>query len=81
MLLEYCGCTRAAEPLRPADFQQLRAFFAKGVERVTLQNRINIARTIFKYGYKSNSLPREVDFGVEFDRPSAVPSSLLCRAP
>src|SRR5262245_9121147 len=71
LLLEHCGRTRAAEHLQPMDFQRLRAFFAKDVGHVTLRNRINITRMIFKYGYKSKLLPKEADFGVDFDKPSA----------
>jgi len=71
LLLEFFGRTRAAVQLHPMDFQRLRAHFAKGVGPVTLSNRINVVRMIFKYGYKSKLLTKEAEFGVEFEKPSA----------
>jgi integrase len=71
MLVEFFGRQTPAEQLRSADFQRLRADIAAKCGHVTLGNRINVIRMIFKYGYKTELLSRPAQFSVEFDKPSA----------
>lgn len=49
MLVRFLGRETPAEQLRSADFQRLRADIAAKCGHVTLGNRINVVRMIFKY--------------------------------
>lgn len=62
---------KPADSLSPPDFQKLRAKLAKEYGPVTLGNRINVVRMIFKYGLKAGLLTKPAEFSVEFDKPSA----------
>lgn len=70
-LLEALGRTRVVEDLRGDDFDQLRKHFAKRSGLVSLANKINRARIIFKYCYDAELIDRPVRFGANFKRPSA----------
>ena len=64
------GRTTAVEHLRPEDFAQLRAAFAKGRGPVTLGNLVRVSRMVFKYGYDAGLLEKPVRFGPSFNLPS-----------
>ena len=70
-LIDTFGRTRPAASLRPTDFQDLRASMAAKWGPVALGNEIQIVRSIFRYGLKSELLEREARFGAEFNKPTA----------
>lgn len=71
MLAEFFGRTRPADDVRQDDFQALRANMAKRWGPIALGNEIQIVRSIFRYGVRSDLLPKEPKYGVSFDKPSA----------
>lgn len=71
-LVEELGGKRRVDELRPEDFESLRKGMAKGCSVVTLRNKINLARTVFKFAFDSRMIDRPVDFGQSFDRPSTM---------
>jgi integrase len=71
MLAAYFGRDRRADDLRSDDFQELRASMAKRWGPVALGNRIQVVRSIFRWGYESERLDTPVRFGPGFKKPSA----------
>ena len=71
MLATSLGRTRPADDFRQEDFDALRAKMAKRWGPIALGNEIQIVRSIFRYGVRSELLDKEPKFGVSFDKPSA----------
>lgn len=71
LLLDHFGKTQRIDVLSPDDFQGLRNAMAKGCSLVTLRNRVNITRVLFKYAYEARAIDRPVHFGQSFERPPA----------
>lgn len=71
MLAAQLGRDRLASDLRPDDFAELRASMAKRWGPVALGNRIQVVRSIFRWGFESELLADPVRFGPAFKKPSA----------
>ncbi len=65
------GKGRAADDVRPEDFQKLRAAMAKKWGPVKLGNEIQTVRSVFRFGFESGLLALPVRFGPAFKKPSA----------
>lgn len=64
------GATRSADSLSAADFEQLRAAFAKRYGPVRLKREITQARMIFRYCFEAGHLTVPVKFGPQFKAPA-----------
>ena len=71
-LIDRFGRDRRVDSLRPSDFEGLRTEMADGCNLVTLKNKVNRARMVFKFAFDSRMIDRPVDFGQSFDRPSMM---------
>ena len=71
LICESFGKTRAADDVRPDDFQSLRATMAKKWGAVRLGNQIGFARSVFKFAAEEQLLAHPVSFGKTFKKPSA----------
>ncbi len=69
-LVRVLGPGRLVANLRPADFEKLRADFAKTHGVVTLNDDITRAKVILHYAFNQGLIDRPVVFGSSFDRPS-----------
>jgi integrase len=65
----FFGRERAVLSITREDLADLRKHLAKGVNAVTLSNRIGAVRSILKYAYDEELIDRPVRFGVELKRP------------
>ena len=70
------GRNRAAEDLTPADFNRLKAAFAKGRGKKTpgiasVSNEVRRTRTVFKRAYDMRLVNRPANFGPDFRQASA----------
>ncbi len=68
-VLRVLGPGRQVANLRPADFEKLRADFAKTHGPVALHSDITRARVLFHYAFKQHLIDRPVAFGDSFDKP------------
>jgi integrase len=64
------GPGRLAANLRPADFEKLRADFAKTHGPVSLHSDITRARVLFKYAFDQSLIEVPLKYGQSFDKPS-----------
>ena len=71
MLIEFFGRERLVDDLSPGDFERFRADLAKRFGVVTLRNKINRCRIVFRFAHTERLLDRPVHFGQSFSRPSA----------
>lgn len=71
-LVEKLGRSTPVEHLEPADFSELRAHLAEGVNLKTLEGRIASVRAIFNHADKNGWLERPLSriWGTEFGKPS-----------
>jgi integrase len=69
-VLRVFGPGRLVANLRPADFEKLRADFAKTHGPVALHSDITRSRVLFHYAFKQGLIDRPVTFGDSFDKPS-----------
>lgn len=70
LLCEILGNGRSAADVGPDDFQKVRAVLAKRYAPVGLTNRIQVVRSLFKYGYDAELLEKPARFGL-FKKPRA----------
>lgn len=70
LLVDIVGSKRTASDIGPDDFADLRAQLSKRFGPVSLTNRIQVIRSIFKYGYDAGLLERPARFGL-FKKPRA----------
>jgi integrase len=70
-LVKAFGATRAILDLHPDDFAKLRAAWAERWSAVRVKKFIVLARGIFKFAVKNKLVPLAIEFGSEFDLPSA----------
>jgi integrase len=68
-LLQAFGPQRLLSDIRPRDFEELRAAWAKKCGPVRLGNEINRARVIFNFAYQNELIDKPVRFGSAFRRP------------
>ena len=69
-LIDGLGPDRLLADIQPADFERLRAAWARKWGPVRLGNEINKTRVLFNYGYKNGMLDRPIRYGEGFKRPS-----------
>ena len=69
-VLDAFGKDRPVDDLTAADFQALRARFAKKYGPHTLSRKVQQVRTLFKYGYDAGHIDRLVRIGPMFVRPA-----------
>ena len=69
-ILKVLGPGRHVAKLRPIDFENLRADFAKTHNSTTLSDDITRARVVFKYAFDSDLIDRPVKYGQGFKKPS-----------
>jgi integrase len=69
-LIDTFGRDRQLTDITTADFEQLRAKWAKTCGSVRLGNEINRAKMVFKYGYDYGLIERPIRYGEGFKRPS-----------
>lgn len=70
LLCAVIGPSRSAADIGPDDFQKVRAVLAKRYSPVGLTNRIQVVRSLFKYGYDCGLLDKPARFGL-FKKPRA----------
>jgi integrase len=66
------GRAKIVEHLKPKDFDDLRAKLAEGVSKVTLANRIRMARILFKFASDQDLIEKPLKFGQNFKSPTKV---------
>lgn len=66
------GRGKIVEHLKPKDFDDLRAKLADGVSKVTLANRIRMARILFKFASDQDLIEKPIKFGQNFKSPTKV---------
>ena len=71
MLIESFGRERLVDDLAPGDFERFRAGLAKRFGAVTLRNKVNRCRIVFRFAHTERLIDRPVHFGQSFSRPSA----------
>jgi integrase len=69
-MVEAFGKTRLVSDLAGADFEKLRAAFAKTLGPVALGNEIQRVRTVLKFAYDEELIEKPVRFGSSFKKPS-----------
>lgn len=67
--VNFFGRDRAVLSISRQDLADLRKYLSKGVNAVTLSNRIGAVRSILKYAYDEELIERPVRFGAELKRP------------
>ena len=67
--VNFLGRDRTVLSISRQDLAELRKHLAKGVNAVTLSNRIGAVRSILKYAYEEELIDRPVRFGSELKRP------------
>lgn len=68
-VVEQFGARRLVDDLRAEDFSQLRGKLSKGLSLRELGKRIQLVRSLFKYGFDAELMDKPVRFGPEFRRP------------
>ena len=69
-LVDVLGPHRSADDIGPDDFAKVRAVLAKRYKPVSLTNKIQTVRSLFKYGYDAGLLAKPARFGL-FKKPRA----------
>jgi integrase len=70
-LVKVLGKDRPVDDLLADDFDKLRAQIARSWGPIRLANEIQRTRSIFRYGWESGLIEKEVRFGPGFKKPSA----------
>ncbi len=70
LIVGHFGRNRVVTDLMAADFEDLRASFAKGRGPVALGNLITVARMLFKYGWDQGLVDHPPRYGQGFNKPS-----------
>jgi integrase len=69
-VLRVFGAGRLVSNLRPADFEELRADFAKTHGPASLHSDITRARVLFNYAFDQGLIEVSLKYGQSFDKPS-----------
>lgn len=69
-LLRHLDGNKQVDDLRPEDFTELRAKYAKDWAPGTVGNEVQRVRVIFNFAYESSLVDRPVRFGPTFKKPS-----------
>ena len=68
-LIKFFGRSRAVESITRDDIKKLRAFLARGVNPQTLNGRVGVTRSIFKFAYDEELIDKPIRFGKDLKRP------------
>lgn len=71
LLVAHFGKTQRVDDLAPEDFRALKLALSKRLSAVSLGNTINRIRCVFKYAVDCKLIKEKVNYGQEFNRPSA----------
>lgn len=69
-MLAHFGKRRLATDIRGDDFASLRVVLAKGIGLAELAKRIQVVRSVFKFGFDTELLATPPRYGKGFDKPS-----------
>ncbi len=68
-LIKFFGLHREVETITREDIKKLRAFLARGVNPKTLDGRVGVTRSIFKFAYEEELIDKPIRFGKDLKRP------------
>jgi integrase len=68
-LIKFFGRNRSVESITRDDVKKLRAFLARGVNPQTLNGRVGVTRSIFKFAYDEELIEKPIRFGKDLKRP------------
>jgi len=68
-LIKFFGRNRTVESITRDDVKKLRAFLARGVNPQTLNGRVGVTRSIFKFAYDEELIEKPIRFGKDLKRP------------
>lgn len=68
-LVSFFGRNHPVESITRQDIKKLRAFLARGVMPQTLNGRVGVARSIFKFAYDEELVEKPIRFGKDLKRP------------
>jgi integrase len=68
-LIKFFGLNREVESITREDVKKLRAFLARGVNPKTLDGRVGVTRSIFKFAYEEEYIDKPIRFGKDLKRP------------
>jgi integrase len=68
-LIKFFGRNRAVESITRDDVKKLRAFLARGVNPQTLNGRVGVTRSIFKFAYDEELIEKPIRFVKDLKRP------------
>lgn len=71
-IVAYFGPNRVVEELKPLDFQRFRDHLSKNVGLVTLSNRIQHARIVFRWASEEDLIEHPLKFGAGFKKPKRL---------
>ena len=71
-IVAYFGKNQIVEELKPLDFQRFRDHLSKGVGLVTLSNRIQHARIVFRWASEEDLIEHPLKFGSGFKKPKRL---------
>lgn len=71
-LIDQFSRERKVSDLRPEDFRAYRTALAKRLGPVAMKGAVNVARIIFAFAFDNNLIEKPVNFGQEFERPTAL---------
>ncbi len=70
LIIDHFGKSLAVSDVQTADFEKLRAKFAKTRGLVSLGNVVRMVRIVFKYAFDADLIERPIKFGPGFKLPS-----------
>ena len=68
-LITFFGRNRTVDSITRDDIKKLRAFLARGVNPQTLNGRVGVTRSIFKFAYDEELIEKPIRFGKDLKRP------------
>jgi integrase len=68
-LITFFGRNRTVDSITRDDIKKLRAFLARGVSPQTLNGRVGVTRSIFKFAYDEELIEKPIRFGKDLKRP------------
>jgi integrase len=68
-LIKFFGRNRTVESITRDDIKKLRAFLARGVNPQTLNGRVGVTRSIFRFAYDEELIEKPIRFGKDLKRP------------
>ena len=68
-LVKFFGRSREVESITREDIKKLRAYLARDVNPKTLDGRVGVTRSIFKFAYEEELIDKPIRFGKDLRRP------------